>query len=94
MLAEDATSVSEDLCTSACGELANMVTGRLDAWFKERALPSRCSFPESHVTLPSESALDRSENEGLTTWFTCAENGLSFALAVKASELVSEPTTS
>lgn len=90
MLEIDPNETAEEDCLSAAGELANMITGRLDAWLKERALPSHCSLPETRLAPPGESTAELPEKNGFVNHFLFPTTGLSFELSVRARDLLDQ----
>lgn len=81
-------SLDDEGCLATASELANMVSGRLDAWLKARALTSRCTLPDTHV-IPDGAALDPIEpGDGFSSRFHLGELDRHVALRARVRQLV------
>lgn len=50
------SALEDEMIGSTLGEIANMVTGRVDAWLKGRGLASKASLPEIRALAPEDGA--------------------------------------
>lgn len=82
-------SLTDDTCMSTCGELANMITGRLDCWLKERSLTSHCSLPQLALSGPEAYAAPP-EEEGFAMRFVVPEVAAAFLLSFRAQDQLAQ----
>ncbi len=85
----DPASLTDDTCMSTCGELANMITGRLDCWLKERSLTSHCSLPQLALSAPQAFAAPP-EEEGFGMRFVVPEVAAAFVLSFRAQDQLAQ----
>lgn len=76
----DVEAVTEETCLSTSCELANMVTGRLDCWLKERSLTSHCTLPDARLADAAPAATP-AEETGFQTQFEVPEAAATFTLS-------------
>jgi hypothetical protein len=80
--------LDEEGCLATASELANMVSGRLDAWLKGRSLASRCTLPDTHA-VPDGAALDPiAPGEGFCSRFLLPEIDQHVALRARVRQPV------
>lgn len=79
-------AVDDEGRSATVGELANMVSGRLDAWLKGRSLASHCSLPVTHE-IADAAALDAiAPSDGFCSRFQLAELAGHVALRVRVRQ--------
>lgn len=69
MLACEPAEVDEESTTSAMSEIANMVTGRVDAWLKERGFDCKMNLPETRA-ITADDAGEPAGGHGFTRGFS------------------------
>lgn len=81
LLGCDAADVDAEARLATAQELANMVSGRLDAWLKSRNLATRCTLPATREVTTDDGQFAVLPGEGFSQRFTVA--GLSGALVLR-----------
>lgn len=87
MLGCEPAEVDDDCKRSTLGELANMITGRVDTWLKERGLACRTSLPETRPIVADDLAAVPGPGDGFIRNFSLS--GVSGPVVIRV--LVSVP---
>ncbi len=82
--------VSDEDRASVAGELANLISGRIHANFRERGLPSRCGLP---TAAPAGSVSAPSPTDGVLARFVIDGTGDFFVSAVVIDQGVTQATS-
>lgn len=76
--------VDEDARVSTTSELANMISGRLDAWIKGKAMASQVTLPETRLLAAGERLPEIAPGDGAVTHFVLPELGGTLTLRSRA----------